>query len=203
MSEKDQPFPKMFFQLVAINVILVALAIIFYSGSGSDINEYFSYIGKLKTAEGTQNIISMSIFSLEMIISGLILLLFSKRYHDKNHTPNSDIKSFCCLIAGIGFLMVGFFPDDIGHATHVMGIYLAVGFLWVLATNYLYESRKVIKPFLYYILQIPLQIAIFSYAFIYFLNMNPVSYVMQKIAIAWLCIVFLSTLFIKHKSCNP
>jgi len=197
MGRKYPSFPKLFLWLVAINVVLISVAIYNYNGEYNSLFHYFSFVGEYRTAAGDLNILSMIAFSSSMIISGLSLLLFGYRYHRKHGARKAFFKSIYCSLSGIGFLITGAFPDDINHGIHVFGTGIAIAFLWLMVTTYIVENRRSLRPVVYYPLQSVLQIPIFTYAGTYFLNIGPTSFMLQKVALFGLCVALISTIFMK------
>jgi len=199
MGRKYPSFPKLFLWLVAINVVLISVAIYNYNGEYNGLFHYFSFAGEYQTAAGDLNILSMIVFSSAMIISGVSLLIFAYRYHRKHGAKKAFFKSIYCSLSGIGFLITGAFPDDINHGIHVFGTGIAIAFLWLMVTTYIVENRKSVRPVVYYPLQSVLQIPIFIYAGTYFMDIEPTSFVLQKVALFGLCIALVSTVFMKKR----
>jgi hypothetical protein len=196
---KHQSFFKLFLTLIAINVVLLTLAIISYNGAFDGAINPFSAAGDYRTLAGLPNTLSMYLYSLDMAINGLILLIFSYKFYKKNGDSAGIVKPLLCFLAGCGFLIASASPDDIRHSTHVLGSAIAIASLWIIATNYIYEIRKKVKPTTYYLMQGILQIPIFTYAGTYFFGVDPLSYVVQKYALAGLCIALLYSSYIKEK----
>jgi len=82
-------------------------------------------------------------------------------------------------VCGLGFIIAGFSPDDTRHIFHVIGSALFVATLWIITTNYLFKLRDTLGRRQYLILQITLQVPIFTYAITYFSDM-PIQSLIQK-----------------------
>jgi len=199
MRKKNPSFPDLFLLLVAINVVLISAATYFYNGGYIGLFHYFSFVGEFRTQTGSSNLLSMTIFGLDMVITGLLLLVFAQRYFHRFGPKVALFKSINCSLAGLGFIFTGVFPDDINHRWHVFGAGMAIAFLWLAATGYLIENRKKVKPAVYYSVQSALQIPIAVYAGTYFMRIEPTSFILQKLALFGLSIALVSTHFIKTR----
>ena len=201
MKDAKQSFFSLFLTVIIINIILMTAAIIFYKGDFQGMSYPFSYAGDYYTTSGLRNAVSMYIYSSDMAISGLMLLVFSYKFYRQNGT-SAIVKPLLCVTAGAGFLLASLSPDDIRHSTHVLGSAIAIASLWIIATNYIYEIRPKIQPINYFLLQVLLQIPILTYATTYFLGIDPASYIIQKFALASLCVVLLLSSYIQDKYKN-
>lgn len=199
MKTKQQSFLKLFLTLIIINVVLLTLAIKLYNGTFDGVVNPFSGAGDYRTLAGLPNTLSMYLYSLDMAINGLILLVFAYKFYKKNGDSAGIIKPLLCFLAGCGFLIASASPDDIRHSTHVLGSAITIASLWIIATNYIYEIRKKIKPVTYFVIQGILQIPIFTYAGTYFFGVDPLSYIIQKVALAGLCLGLLFSSYIDEK----
>lgn len=181
-SEKLSVFD--YFLLITItNIVLVSFAIYFYGDKFLFWQYPFSYAGGVMTFTKLPNSLSMYIYSLDMIISGMIILALSYEFYKKSKEHKSLFKTMLCFLAGGGFLIAGFSPDDTRHNFHVLGSALFVATLWILTTNYLFEIKEDLTKFRYYTFQLVLQIPIFAYAGLYFFNIDPASEILQKFAL--------------------
>jgi hypothetical protein len=184
-----------FLLLLIINLALITLALIFYGDKFNYLYYPFSYLGAQKTFNlsinnfsDINNTASSIIYSIDMFVSGLLTFtLFYKFYS----THLEKLQSLLFFVAGLGFIIAGFSPDDARHNFHVLGSALFVACLWILASNYLLMLGKNISRAKFYLLEALLQIPIFGYATAYFLNMDPYSEILQKIALVSLFFIFL------------
>jgi len=175
-----------FLFLIFLNFIGISLAVIFYNDKFLLLSYPFSYAGDAYTYQTLSiNTLSSYIYSIDMFLSGFLMLYFSyRRFQYKN-----DKNSFWFLIpflCGAGFLIAGLSPDDIRHTFHVIGSALLVATLWLMATSYLLSIRKFVSEQQYYFWQVVLQLPVFAYAITYFAGLDFISSVLQKIAIAGL-----------------
>ncbi|MEI7792500.1 MAG: hypothetical protein WCI57_03400 [Candidatus Berkelbacteria bacterium] len=196
---KKQSFFKLFLSLILINIVLLTVVMKLYNGDFDGVVNPFSAAGDYRTLAGLPNTLSMYLYSLDMAVNGLILLVFAYKFYKKNGDSAGIVKPLLCVLAGCGFLIAGASPDDIRHPFHVLGSSMAIASLWIIATNYIYEIRKKIKPAAYFLMQGILQIPILAYAATYFLGVDPLSYILQKYALAGLCIALLYPSYIKEK----
>lgn len=180
MKREKQSFLKLYLGLFAINIVFITLAILFYNGIYDNLNYPFSFAGDYQTVGGQSNCLSMYIYGIGMALSG-VLMLYATSILKKSKA--STLKTLFGLICGIGFLIASLNPDDIRHSFHVLGSAMFIASLWILATSYIVEIRKDIKPMNYYLLQAVLHVPIFVYAGTYFLNIDPLSYILQKFAL--------------------
>lgn len=196
---KNQSFFKLFLALIVINVILLTLAIKLYNGDFNGVINPFSAAGDYWTLAGEKNTLSMYLYSLDMVINGIVLLVFAYKFYKQNGDSAGITKPLLCVLAGCGFIISGLAPDDIRHSFHVLGSSMAIASLWAIATNYIYQSRKRLSPAAYYLLQAVLQVPILAYAATYFSGIDPLSYIIQKYALAGLCIGLLYSSYLNEK----
>ena len=184
------PVSNFFVVLFVINIIFIYLGIYFYKGTFLFWQYPFSDIGATKAIGGIENYKASLIYTIDMILSGLIMLGLTYHYYKKIHKRNLLITVLCFLCGG-GFIIAGLSPDDIRPNIHVLGSALAITALWILATNYLFEIKKQLKPKVYYLLQSVLQIPIFAYAFAYFSGTKPADGILQKFTLAGMSFVLI------------
>lgn len=178
---------KLLLLLIFTNLFLIGLALFFYNSRFDLINYPFSYAGDVLTQDGFKNAISSRIYSLDMLISGLIMFLLVK-FHTK--TPKIYLMALS-LVGGIGFLIASFAPDDTRHIFHVAGSAMVVASFWFMAMVQLFNIKDKIKGSVFVGMHLILQIPILAYAFTYFLNIDPLSYQLQKLAFLALAIVLI------------
>jgi hypothetical protein len=140
------------------------------------------------------NAISSLIFSLDMFLSGFILFYFARRRYQERD-GRSLVFFLLPLLAGAGYVIAGFSPDDTHHVFHVLGSALYVALLWIMATGFIYETKSQMPAWKYYLLQFILQVPIFTYAFTYFANLD-ISSGIQKITVIGLLISLLYSTYI-------
>ncbi|MGA2666627.1 MAG: hypothetical protein ABSE91_00875 [Patescibacteria group bacterium] len=183
--------------LLAVNIILLSLAIFFYTGNFRLGYYPLSYIGAYKTeVGGLNNVVSSRIYSIDMALSGLIMLTLSYSLWQKKIKKNW-LETMFYTLAGLGFLIASFSPDDTRHTFHVIGSALIFAMLWLIGTKYLLELKNNFGRKKYFALQIILQVPIFTYAATYFLQIDPAAAYIQKIAIFGLIFVLLYSSFYK------
>ncbi len=180
--------------LFVVNFILIGLAIFFYNGHFQIWQYPFSFSGQVRTEDGLVNLLSSRIYATDMFVSGLIMAKVAVILYKKASPPEQIFRTLIAAVCAGGFLIASFNPNDTKHAFHVLGSALIVASVWIMTTNYLYEVKEKMKPWQYYGLQALLQLPIFAYAATYFLNLDPISSILQKFALASLCILFLYTL---------
>ena len=192
---KNMPIYNLFLFFIIINFILIFLGIYFYNESYLFWQYPFSYIGAEKTVNGLENNISSFIYSLDMILSSFLMFIVSYYYKiNKN-----KFFMIICFLSGFGFIIAGFSPDDRLHNFHMFGSALTVAFLWFLATNYLLIIKKKLNIYIYYFLQILLQVPIICYAIVVFLNLNPIDGFLQKISFLTLFFILIYSTIIQYK----
>lgn len=163
--------------LALANTIFLFLAIKSYNGPFNFWTRPYSDSGTTLILSGLANTTGQIFFSLSMFISGIILLNIAKL-----HLKNKSAEFWLALIGGLGFLLTSASPDDIAHPRHVLGAALGVASLWLLATIQL-SKVKFVYPRITQTIQVILQFAICFYALTYFLDIKPLTFVLQKITI--------------------
>jgi hypothetical protein len=181
-----------FLLLVIVNLVLIPAAIVYYNGTFLFWQYPFSSAGDAFSQSGLLNTTGSRIYSLNMILSGSIMLFLSRRFDQGKNEHKNNNRAILSFICGLGFLIASFSPDDTRHQFHVLGSALAIASLWLMATGYLFEIAKNLQPRVYILFQSLLQIPIIAYAGAYFLKIDPTSYVLQKFALVGL---FTSLLF--------
>lgn len=179
-----------FLALIAINVFLISLAIIFYNGHFLLWHYPFSYSGGFETQEDLPNTLSSHLYSASMFLSGIIMFALAYRSY-RNSTQRNLFRILLAFVCGSGFLISAFNPDDVKHGFHVLGSALVVSTLWILATNYLFEIRDRLGSEKYFVLQALLQVPIFVYAGFFFADSDLAGAILQKIALFGLCFTLL------------
>jgi len=173
--------PKsVFLVLFIVCFLAIGSAILFYGSNFQLLYYPFSYSGATLTKDNLPNLISYYLFTAGMVLSGIVMLFLNVFYI--NHKPKKILKIIFTASGAIGFIITAFSPINIYHKMHVLGSWLAVFSLWMIAMVYLVEVRNKTKItyfiFLHFILQIPMII----YAITFFLLINPLSFLMQKIS---------------------
>lgn len=189
---------------LVVNVFLMTLARIFYSGRFDFWTYPFSYLGTSYSVEGLPNTVASFIYSIDMAVSALILFLLAIRIRIKNR-GSSSLKPILCFIAGGGAMIAAFAPDDTMSTFHVIGSALLVSSLWALATDFVYDIRINIGKARYYLLQfVVLQIPIFAYAVAFLLIIDPIDDILQKPAFLGLVIALLysTNIITENEMCN-
>jgi len=195
-TERELVFHS-FLLLFAANIILVSIAIFLYNGNFDGLKYPYSYAGDYRTVDGSLNTFSMYVYSLDMAISGLIMLFLAAH---ALLAKRAATKFLLYLMAGFGFLIASISPDDIRHSSHVLGSALAIASLWIISTYSVFEIRTQVQPIKFASLQAIIQIPIFAYAGTYFLNIDPLSYILQKFALLGLCISLLYSVYLSSHS---
>ena len=165
--------------LFIVNIIFIGLAIYFYNGHFLFWEYPLSYAGMVKTYDGAPNIIASRIYSVGMILSGLIAWALANNLDRRKIKSKGASNRLLFYVCGLGFIIAGFSPDDTRHIFHVIGSALFVATLWIITTNYLFKLRDTLGRRQYLILQITLQVPIFTYAITYFSDM-PIQSLIQK-----------------------
>lgn len=166
--------------LCITNVLLIGLAIILYNGNFLLWQYPFSFAGTVNTVAGLPNAVSSHIYQLDMAISGLIMFAAAKSFSNENE---SYFKVLLGTLCGIGFFIASLSPDDTRHAFHVIGSGLVVASLWILTIANLFKLKTKLSAKRYYLFQSLSQIPLYAYAITYFLNIDPLSAVLQKFAL--------------------
>lgn len=138
-----------FLILIIINIVLITLAIYFYNDKFFFWAYPFSYLGASKTFNplinnfgNIDNFTSQIIYSIDMFLSGVVMLVLTfNLYFNKKSDKNNLIVSLYFL-AGMGFIIAAFSPDDIRHNYHVLVSALMVASFWILATNYISQLKN-------------------------------------------------------------
>ncbi len=113
----------------------------------SFLNNFFSDLGRTQDFEGNINparwifTITASIVGISVI--GFVLAMPAIFEHDKRFRYLKYLAMFTGLLAGIGFIGVGFTPYDIrlfGHEVAVKGGFMAFFFFAVIMTYMIYKS---------------------------------------------------------------
>lgn len=172
-----------------MNVVLVVLAIHFYPGRLL-LDDPISYLGQVKSANGLSNTISSKLYGTDMAVSGCFMFILAVYYSKKNN-PKNIFRTFVSLLGGIGFLIASVSPNDSRHEFHVLGSSFIVASLWLLATGHVYNLRNKLDSSKYLVLQLILQLPVFTYAITYFLNIDFWPSILQKFAITGLIITLL------------
>lgn len=160
---------------------------LFYKGKFLFWDYPFSYLGEQYVlGSEIRNIPSTYLYSLDMFISGVVMLILVIRNNFSN-TTRSTLYMMACL----GFIIAAFSPNDTAHGFHVLGSTLVVSTLWFLTTIELIATRKKLGPLKHALLQLFLQIPIFTYAIAFFGDMDLLGSIMQKISLVSLCTVII------------
>jgi len=178
---------KLWLCLILVNIILIGLALSFYNSRFDIINYPFSYAGGVFTQDGLKNTISSRIYSLDMLVSGLIMLLMARV---RVKSPKIYEMSLS-IIGGVGFIIASLAPDDTRHIFHVIGSAMAVASLWLLAIIQIGKIKDSIGLGKFIVMQVILQVPIFAYAITYFLDIDPLAHQLQKLALLGLITVLL------------
>lgn len=192
MSPKKDLSYYYFLTLLLTNFVLVTLAIIFYRDRFDFWWYPFSSAGDALTQSGFPNTLSSRIYGLDMILTGIIMLGLAIMYW-RMRPKLLSLQAIIAFLGGSGALIAALNPDDLSHSLHVLGSALLFAALWLLATNYISLASAKLGKVRSFLLQLILQLPIFVYAATYFLNIDPASYILQKIAIAGLVITLLYT----------
>lgn len=195
---RKSPSPFSYFlALILVNVVLMALAGIFYNGHFDFLRYPLSDLGATLSQTGLPNTFSSHIYSLNMFLNGAILFLLAN--HFRKFKPDNGLLPLLCFLGGSGAVIAGASPDNIQPVFHDLGSALLVAALWLLATTNIYAIRKRLGKTSYLFLQIAvLQIPIIAYALTFFMRL-PLNDILQKPALLGLAAILLySTLNSSH-----
>lgn len=134
----------------------------------------YSYLGRVKTPAGNNNILSFIIYVTGCIINSIVCFKIS-------NTITERLYKIFFRVCGAGYLLL-MLPCDIINSIHSVGGALVVGSLWffsVISINDIYRSGNIFKAILYFLL---LNVTVLPYAYAHFVN-APWEQIAQKPAL--------------------
>ena len=183
--------PFYFFLLLAItNFVLIGAAVQYYAGNFPVIQYPFSVSGEVYGPDGL-NILSSRLYALDQWISGGIMMILAVRFYLGSEKNHSNFLSLLSFLTATGFILAGFSPNDTSHGFHVVGSSFIVASLWIITSSYIFSLAPKIAKWKYFALHIILQGTIFSYATTYFIDLEPLSSILQKFALLGMGITLL------------
>jgi hypothetical membrane protein len=194
---KDKSPHEFFYIMLLLDIVLMFMAGLLYSGRFQFWNYPLSYLGAYYARNGAVNSRSFLLYDTSMIINGILMLLVSYCFYFNKYLKRRMFKAVISFICGLGFI-IAISPDDLAHPYHVLGSSLAVAGLWILSMTLLSDIKSDLKKYEFYLLQAILQIPIFTYAATYFLNLSYSSFV-QKIAVLGLVVTLIASTKVSSK----
>lgn len=182
---------SLFRWLIVVNIVLLTLAGLFYSGYFSFVIDPISYLGGAASTTGVDNSTSMYIYGLDMALSGLIMILLAMTSRVSDTEGIERYKALAYLLCGIGFLIASVSPDDTLHRYHVLGSSIAVAMLWILATTGISLKSNALTTRHYLLLQAVLQIPVLTYAGLFFARIEPLASTIQKPALLGIMVILI------------
>lgn len=199
-SLKGQVIFKLFARMVFVDIVLIALAVIFYNGNFLFWQYPLSTSGVAYTyVESNSNIVSMYFFGLAMAFSALSLIDFGLKMLRQKIEKHYIVKAYLGFTGALGFLLTAFSPDDVRHYCHIYGMAAGVTAVWLIAFVYTAEVRRKIARDRFIAMELVLNLPLFAYAQAYFISFDPASYSFQKISLMTVCIVLLWSTFLYQK----
>lgn len=134
----------------------------------------YSYLGRVKTPAGNNNILSFIIYVTGCIINSIVCFKISNAITER-------LYKIFFRVCGAGYLLL-MLPCDIINSIHSVGGALVVGSLWffsVISINDIYRSGNIFKAILYFLL---LNVTVLPYAYAHFVN-APWEQIAQKPAL--------------------
>ncbi len=165
----------------AVDVVFLFLSFLFYKGHFLFWSYPYSYLGTRYTVLGVSNSPSTYLYSLGMLLSGVIMV--AAWYGGKARPSGSPslLWRLLYLSAGVGFFIAAFSPDDVRHTYHVVGSALFVFSFWVMTSSGLFEIRKQLGAMRHLMWQASMQVPIMIYAVAYFGNISDLASAIQKL----------------------
>ncbi|MDT8400301.1 MAG: hypothetical protein RQ743_01285 [Bacteroidales bacterium] len=163
--------------LIYVTLLVFILGMLTYGQDFSFREHAFSHFGRIRTQDGSSNILSMLIYGAGMILSSLICFKLSNLAED-------NTSHFLFRLAAIGYILL-IAPCDILNKIHSIGGGLVIGSLWLLTVILLHELIGHSNRTRIYIYHLILQATVLPYAFLYAFG-SPLCPLVQKFAVAGL-----------------
>ena len=174
--------------LIYVTFLIFILGMLTYGQPFSFKEHAISHFGRIRTQDGSPNILSLLIYGTGMMLSALICLkLGNLTEHNTSH--------LLLRIAAAGYVLL-ILPCDVLNTLHSLGGALVIGSLWLLTVIQIHQLIKrtnKIRAYLYHLL---LQGTVLPYAFLYAVG-SPLHYMVQKFAILGL-MISLKLVIVEH-----
>jgi hypothetical protein len=174
--------------LLIVHVLTFVSSYVFYNGDIDIAKEALSDCGASRTKDGDPNTLSMIIFSMGMLICGLISLIISLIYRSWKGLRYRQRLARSMGIASIGYVLIAL-PADISFMIHCIGLAMVLFSLWYMIRLLLLEIRGRISKLRFWTSHIFLGSSILAYVIECSITLGASSYT-QKVAIFGLAVVF-------------
>lgn len=182
----------LFIVLLIVHLATFTASYFFYNGEIDIGKEALSDCGAFKTTDGDPNTLSMVIFSMGMVICGLISFLVSRSYRDWKGLRYRQRLIRSMRSASIGYALMAI-PNDISEVVHCIGMVVVLFSLWYMIKLLLMELKYSISKRRFWSSHILLGGPIIIYMIESAISLGTSSY-SQKIAIMGIAVVFFMTL---------
>ena len=181
-----------FLVLLGVVIMTFVLSYVFYNGSIDVMKEALSDLGAIETVECDCNTVSQVIFSSGMGVCAFIMAFVSIEYGKWRGLRYGGQMVNISRISSIGFALV-LMPTDGVRAIHLVGVFLAVGGLWVLTIYMLHEVRRNTGRISFWVYHLLLDAAVLSYLVEGMIYIGSRTY-FQKVAFFFLALIFFISL---------
>lgn len=165
--------------LAGITLITFLLGAMTYGERFSLLNNAFSHLGRVHTASGNSNSVSLIIFDISLLLCSFVCFRM-----DRILTGHHNHRLF--TLCGIGYLLM-IAPCDVLGIVHMLGALFVIGSLFFFVLFSMIRLIPVIGVRRFIIYQVLLQGSVLPYGFLYFMN-QPSKHAAQKLAIVGLII---------------
>lgn len=131
---------NLFTWLVGILILTLTASAFFYGEPFDAWNYALSWLGGIRTINGFPNTFGMLVFSMGMIMSGIVMLKLGGSCKPDAVNGGSRLKAVLCYTAAAGFLII-IFPWDVFDPIHMSGSALMFGSLWGIANISLLKKK--------------------------------------------------------------
>jgi hypothetical protein len=179
--------------LIYVTFLIFILGMLTYGQPFSFKEHAISHFGRIRTQDGSPNILSLLIYGTGMMLSALVCLKLSNlTEHNTSH--------LLLRIAAAGYILL-ILPCDALNTMHSIGGALVIGSLWFLTVIQIHELIKhtsKIRAYLYHLL---LQGTVLPYAYLYATG-SSLRHMVQKFAILGLMISLKLVIMEHAKECK-
>lgn len=160
--------------LAGITLITFLLGALTYRDHYSLLNNAYSHLGRVHTASGNSNILSLVIFDISLLLCSYVCFRMDRIL--KGHHNHWLFK-----LCGTGYLLM-IAPCDVFGIVHMLGALFVIGALFFYVIFSLIRLIPDIGVRRFIIYQVLLQGSVLPYGFLYFMN-QPSKHAAQKLAI--------------------
>ncbi len=183
-----------FSRITVITLLTMIVGMFFYGDKFNFWMNPISDLGVTVTVHGHSNLLSLAIFTIGMLTSGILMLKIATIFKESIYVRYHKLKYYLSLMTAFGFFIITY-PHNINNNIHSVGGALLFGGLWGLTLLFLIEARAIKKTSHVVFYHFVLHSTILTYAFNFVIK-SRIEQITQKLAILGLIFILkLSTSF--------